>query len=67
MATKKVVYMVTPKGILCTTVSEEGAERILNGLELYMRRNDFNALTFAKGTWEFVKIWEDKCPEKKKS
>jgi hypothetical protein len=51
------VYELTPKGaIMSQDISEDRAIDLLDGLELYMRRAGYNAMTFEEGGWKFIKV-----------
>lgn len=49
-------YELTLKGLISGVVDNVTLERIMDEIELYMRRHDFNSVVFHDGEFTFEKV-----------
>jgi hypothetical protein len=49
-------YRITLKGLISGVVDDRTLTRIMDEIELYMRRHDFNAIVFHDGEFTFEKV-----------
>jgi hypothetical protein len=62
MGKKDEEYTLTFKGLLYALHGSENpiSQQVLDGIELYMRRNDFNAIVLDGGTFSFETVVKSK-------
>jgi len=53
---KKENFKITLKGLMVLSLNEEDVNRVMDSIELYMRRNDNNAIVFHDGVFSFEKV-----------
>jgi hypothetical protein len=49
-------YRITLKGLISVVVDDRTLTRIMDEIELYMRRHDYNAVVFHDGMFTFEKV-----------
>jgi hypothetical protein len=49
-------YQLTFKGLLVMILELKEAEKVIDAVELYMRRHDFNSIIFHDGIFSFEKV-----------
>lgn len=55
------IYKLTPKGFFSLTLPEPRLTEFLDSLELFLRRNDYNAIVFdEKEGFLFIKVEKSK-------
>ena len=53
---KEEEYILTFKGLLSSKLNETGTQEILDMVELYMRKFDYNAIILEKDGFNFCKV-----------